>query len=96
MRFLFGIQPGKPIPFDRFLTKRFGTDSSQAAAMLNDFLQRGHMRFEPSGDDVTLAPTEAGLAWLAEQLGDEPGGLIALEDQADAELRDLTEDDESD
>lgn len=81
----------KVIPLDRFLTATFGTDLSQAARVLNDSLQFGHMRFEPYGDDLVLGPTEEGQAWLAEQVNDEPG-WIALMDQADAELRAATED----
>jgi hypothetical protein len=96
MRLLSVLLGGREVTLERFLTAMCGTDSTQAAAILNDSLQRGHMTFEPHGDDLVLQVTEEGRVWLAKQIGDEPGGWIALADQADAELRDSTEEDDQD
>jgi hypothetical protein len=94
MRLLSVLLGGREVTLERFLTAMVGNDSSQAAAILNDSLQRGHMTFEPHGDDLVLQVTEEGRAWVAEQIGDEPGGWIAQADQADAELRDSTKKDD--
>ena len=93
MRLLFVLAGGKVVPFDRFLTEAFGTDSSRVAKILNDMLLDGHATFEAHGGDLVLQITEEGEAWVAERVKHDPGAL-ADTDQLDAELRDSAEDDD--
>jgi hypothetical protein len=92
MRLLSVLLSGREVTLERFLTAMFGTNSSQAAAILNDSLQHGHMTFEPHGDDLVLQITEEGSAWVAERVEGHPGAIAQM-DQLDAELRDSAEDD---
>lgn len=76
------------VPFDRFLTAMFGTDSATVARILNDMLLSGHATFEPHGDDLVLQITEAGEAWVAEQVRNDPGAIADVELDAELDERD--------
>jgi hypothetical protein len=93
MRLLFVLARGKVVPFDRFLTEAFGTDSSRVAKILNDMLRDGHATFGAHGDDLVLQITEEGEAWVAEGVKHDPGAVAAT-DQLDADLRDSAGDDD--